>query len=105
MGNRLILKFGFLFFLIILVGLVSQRLGLNTQQTTSLCIFFASVFTTLLFWDFRVAIAFLGVAILLITHTVDLENLMRFASLEVILFLVGMMVLVGLLKEAGFLPG
>lgn len=32
----------------------------------------------------------------------DLENLMKFASLEVILFLVGMMVLVGLLKEAGF---
>jgi Na+/H+ antiporter NhaD/arsenite permease-like protein len=102
MGNRLILKFGFLFFLIILVGLVSQGLGLNTQQTISVCIFFASVFTTLLFWDFRVAIAFLGVAILLVTHTVDLENLMRFASLEVILFLVGMMILVGLLKEAGF---
>ncbi|MCX5703776.1 MAG: SLC13 family permease, partial [Candidatus Omnitrophica bacterium] len=101
MGNRLILKFGFLFFLIILVGLISQRLGLNAQQIIAVSIFFASVFATLLFWDFRVAIAFLGVAILLITHTVDLENLMRFASLEVILFLVGMMVLVGLLKEAG----
>jgi len=70
MGNRLVLKFGFLFFLIILVGLISQGLGLNTQQTISLCIFFASVFATLLFWDCRVAIAFLGLAILLITHTV-----------------------------------
>jgi len=49
-----------------------------------------------------VAISFLGVAILLVTKTIDLENLVRFASLEVILFLVGMMVLVGLLREVGF---
>ena len=47
------------------------------------------------------AISFLGVAILLVTKTIDLENLVRFASLEVILFLVGMMVLVGLLREVG----
>jgi len=102
MGNRLIPKFIFLFFLITLVGFISQKLGLNAQQIIALSIFSASVFATLLFWDFRVAIAFLGVAVLLITKTVDLENMVKFASLEVILFLVGMMVLVGLLKETGF---
>jgi len=102
MGNRLIPKFIFLFSLIILIGFISQKIGLNTQQIIALSIFSASVFATLLFWDFRVAIAFLGVAVLLITKTVDLENMVKFASLEVILFLVGMMVLVGLLKEAGF---
>ena len=102
MGNRLVLKFIFLFLLVILVGFISQRLGLNTQQITAVSIFSASVFATLLFWDLRVAIAFLGVAILLITKTVDLENMIKFASLEVILFLVGMMVLVGVLKEVGF---
>jgi Na+/H+ antiporter NhaD/arsenite permease-like protein len=102
MVNRLTLKFIFWFFLITLVAFASQKLGLNTQQITAVVIFFASVFATLLFWDFRVAIAFLGVGILLVTHTVDLESLMKFASLEVILFLVGMMVLVGLLKESGF---
>jgi len=102
MGNRLIPKFIFLFFLIALVVLSSQGIGLNYQQTIAVAIFSASVFATLLFWDFRVAVAFLGIAILLITKTVDLENMVRFASLEVILFLVGMMVLVGLLKEMGF---
>ena len=102
MANRLILKFIFLFSLVILVGFISQRIGLNAQQITAVSIFSASVFATLLFWDLRVAIAFLGVAILLITKTVDLENMIKFASLEVILFLVGMMVLVGLLKEVGF---
>jgi Na+/H+ antiporter NhaD/arsenite permease-like protein len=102
MGNRLIPKFIFLFFLIVFVGFISQRIGLNAQQITAVAIFSASVFATLLFWDFRVAIAFLGIAILLITKTVDLEHVVKFSSLEVILFLVGMMVLVGLLKEMGF---
>jgi len=101
MGNRLIPKFIFLFSLITLVGFISQKIGLNVQQITAVSIFSASVFATLLFWDFRVAIAFLGIAILLITKTVDLENIVKFASLEVILFLVGMMVLVGLLREVG----
>ena len=101
MGNKLIYKFIFLFSLIILVGFISFRIGLNSQQIIAISIFSASVFATLLFWDFRVAIAFLGIAILLITKTVDLENMVKFASLEVILFLVGMMVLVGLLKEVG----
>jgi len=102
MENRLILKFVFLPLLIILTGFIAQRIGLNIHQIIALSIFSASVFATLLFWDFRVAIAFLGIAILLITKTVDLENMVKFASLEVILFLVGMMVLVGLLKEGGF---
>lgn len=102
MNNRLTYKFIFWFALIILVGFISQRIGLNSRQIIALSIFSASVFATLLFWDFRVAIAFLGVAALLVTKTVDLENMVKFASLEVILFLVGMMVLVGLLKETGF---
>jgi len=102
MENRLIAKFIFLFFLIALVGFISQKLGLNFQQIIAVSIFCASVFATLLFWDVRVAIAFLGVAVLLATKTVDIENMVKFASLEVILFLVGMMVLVGLLKDSGF---
>jgi len=102
MENRLILRFVFLSLLIILTGFIAKTIGLNIHQIIALSIFSASVFATLLFWDFRVAIAFLGIATLLITKTVDLENMVKFASLEVILFLVGMMVLVGLLKEGGF---
>lgn len=76
--------------------------GLNAQQATAVSIFLASVLGTLFFWDFRLSFAFLGTSILLATKTIDLENLIKSASLEVILFLVGMMVLVGLLKEKGF---
>ncbi|MCM8795294.1 MAG: SLC13 family permease [Candidatus Omnitrophica bacterium] len=102
MGNRLVLKFIILLFLICLIGFISKTMGLNSPQIISLLIFFASVFATLFFWDFRVAIAFLGIGALLATKTVDLENLIKFSSLEVILFLVGMMLLVGLLKDSGF---
>jgi len=83
-------------------GLLSRILGLNAQQSISISIFLASVSGTLFFWDFRLGFVFLGTSLLLIFHTVDLENVIKFASLDVILFLVGMMVIVGLLKEAGF---
>jgi len=35
------------------------------------------------------------------TKTIDLEHVLEFSSLEVILFLVGMMVIIGLLKDSG----
>ncbi|MFH0739305.1 MAG: SLC13 family permease [Candidatus Omnitrophota bacterium] len=95
-------KFAILIAISLGLGFLSRNIGLNLQQATAISIFSASVFATLLFWDFRVAIAFIGISILLITRTVDVENMIKFASLEVILFLVGMMVLVGLLKETGF---
>lgn len=83
------------------LGLASRGIGLNGHQATAISIFSASILGTLFFWDFRLSFAFLGVSILLISRTIDLENLIRFSSLEIILFLVGMMVLIGLLKEAG----
>lgn len=84
------------------LGFFAGKIGLNAQQAMAISIFSASVLGTLLFWDFRLAFVFLGVSVLLITGTIDLEHLVRYASLEVILFLVGMMILVGLLKESGF---
>lgn len=65
-------------------------------------IFSASILGSLIFWSFRLSFAFIGTAVLLITKTIDLAHVIEFASLEVILFLVGMMVIVGLLKEEGF---
>ena len=55
-----------------------------------------------MFWRFRVAIAFIGIVLLLLTKTIDLEHTLEFMSLDVILFLIGMMVIVGLLRRSGF---
>lgn len=84
------------------LGFLTKNIGLSLHQAIAISIFFASILGTLFFWDFRLSFAFLGTSLLLITKTIDLPHIIEFASLEVILFLVGMMVLVGLLKDAGF---
>ncbi|MGC1955579.1 MAG: SLC13 family permease [Gammaproteobacteria bacterium] len=76
--------------------------GLNTQQTLSATVFLVIVLGTLLFWSFRLAIAFLGLPVLILTKTLDLECFRQQCALEVILFLIGMMVVVGGLRDLGF---
>lgn len=84
------------------LGFLGRASGLNAHQATAISIFSASILGTLFFWDFRLSFAFIGISILLITKTIDLQHVIEFASLDVILFLVGMMVLVGLMKDTGF---
>ncbi len=94
-----------LFTLIILstsLGIFAKIFGMDSHQALSISILSVSVLGTLFFWEFRLTFAFLGTSVLLFTRTIDLENMIKFSSLDVILFLVGMMILVGLLKDAGF---
>lgn len=95
-------RFALLIILSILSYFVGSRTGLSTHQALALSIFVVSICGTLFFWEFRLSFAFLGSSILVLTRTIDIENLIKFSSLEVILFLVGMMIIVGLMKEAGF---
>ncbi len=95
-------KFLILITLPFLLGALTKNIGMNSQQALAISIFAVSILGTLFFWDFRLSFGFLGVSVLLITKTIDIDNVIKFSSLEVILFLVGMMVLVGLMKEAGF---
>lgn len=84
------------------LGILTKNIGLNSQQALAISVFSASVLGTLFFWDFRLSFAFLGISVLLITKTIDIDNMVKSASLEVILFLIGMMVLIGLMKSTGF---
>jgi Na+/H+ antiporter NhaD/arsenite permease-like protein len=74
----------------------------DISQTLAATIFMALVVGTLMFWRFRVGIAFIGIVILLLTRTMDLKHAIEFMSLDVIVFLIGMMVVVALLRETGF---
>jgi len=87
---------------VIASGILLYYLLRDTRQTLAATIFLATVLGTLMFWRFRVAIAFLGIVILLLTRTIDLSHTIEFMSLDVILFLMGMMVIVGLLRQSGF---
>lgn len=95
-------KFLLLITLSLSLGFLSLRAGLNYHQATSIAVFSSSILGTLFFWEFRLTFAFLGTSILLITRTIDMDHVIKFSSLEVIFFLIGMMVLVGLMKDAGF---
>ncbi len=94
-------------FVIYLVVNIAIGFGLyfllhDMQQTLAGTIFLALVIGTLMFWRFRVAIAFIGIVVLLLTRTIDLQHTLEFMNLDVILFLVGMMIIVGLLRRSGF---
>ncbi len=84
------------------IGFGLYNLLQDTSQTIAATIFIALVIGTLMFWRFRVAIAFIGVVLLLLTKSIDLSTTIKFMNLDVIIFLVGMMVVVGLLRRSGF---
>jgi Na+/H+ antiporter NhaD/arsenite permease-like protein len=73
----------------------------NAIQVTAAAIFLSLVVGTLMFWRFKVAIAFVGVVILLLTRTIDLPSTLEFMNLDVIIFLIGMMVVAGFLRRSG----
>lgn len=75
---------------------------LTNQQATACSVFLAIILGTLFFWGFRLAIAFLGLAVLILTKAINVAGFVQSSSLEVILFLVGMMVIVGALRDLGF---
>ncbi|HUW19781.1 MAG TPA: SLC13 family permease [Sedimentisphaerales bacterium] len=85
----------------VLVGLLAYSVGLDRQQVISSSIFIVIIMATLLFWKFRLAIAFVGIGALMGTNVLTLPTFIRECKLDVILFLVGMMVTVGVLKELG----
>jgi len=87
---------------IIAIGIFLYYLLRNIQQTIAGTVFIALVIGTLMFWRFRVAIAFIGIVLLMVTKTIDLKHTIEFMSLDVILFLIGMMVIVGFLRRSGF---
>ncbi|MCG2704563.1 MAG: anion permease [Candidatus Omnitrophica bacterium] len=49
----------------------------------------------------RVSLVFVGSGILFLTRSVDLKTFIQYASFDVILFLIGMMIVIGAMKETG----
>jgi Na+/H+ antiporter NhaD/arsenite permease-like protein len=84
------------------IGLGGAAMGLTVQQSTATSVFLAIILGTLFFWNFRLAIAFLGIGVLIFTKSLDIDHFVKEASLPVILFLVGMMIIVGALRDLGF---
>jgi len=84
------------------LGLLGRWAGLEVHQCISGSVFFATILGTLLFWHLRLSIAFLGISVLILTRSLDIPTFVESTSLPVILFLAGMMIVVGALKDLGF---
>jgi Na+/H+ antiporter NhaD/arsenite permease-like protein len=94
---------GAVYLLIILaISVVSYSVGFSRPQIISLTIFFMVIFGTILFWQFRLPFALIGISLLLAFRLLDISHLIKFAGLDIILFLIGMMILVGYLEENHF---
>ncbi len=100
-----LIKIGFMAGITAFLGWGAHRAGLAPQvpSVVAVCTFVAVICTTLFFWTHRVAVAFIGVAVLVATRSMTLQGLLRATELDIILFLIGMMVIVGALKDLGFL--
>ena len=84
-------------------GGLEAGLATNVTQALTLAVFSAVITTTLLFWERRVGVAFIGVALLVGCKAMTLRQMLTGTELDIILFLVGMMIIVGVLKDLGFL--
>ena len=89
-----------------LVGWLTARMGSaalpgTTNQVIAVVTFIVIILATLLFWELRLAVAFIGLSVMLAANVTTLPEMMEKAELHIILFLVGMMTLVGVLKDLG----
>ena len=99
------------FFLLVLgtfAALLALRLvhvNFNGAQLASILVFSTFIYGTLLFGDFRLAFAFGGIAVLLGTNLLTVQQFTESANLRVIIFLVGMFLVIGYLEENQFFEG
>jgi len=87
---------------LVVTGFLLSFCKFTTPQIISTLVFLTVICGTLFYWQFRLTFAFGGIAILLATNLLDVPHVIEFAGLDIILFLVGMMTLIGYLEEKHF---
>lgn len=78
------------------------HIGLSQAQTMAVAGFSAILYGAIFFWKYRLAFASFGIAFLLVAGLLDVPHLIEFAGLDIILFLVAMMTIIGFLEERHF---
>jgi len=91
------------FFGLLGVGLaLCAGASLTGKQILAVTIFASFILGTLFYWQFRLAFALLGISLLLATQVLDIPHLIEFANVDIILFLIAMMIVIGFLEERKF---
>lgn len=92
----------FYFFGIAATVFASSFLELSVKQLASVAGFSAIFFGAIFFWQSRLTFAFFGISFLLAAGLINTQNLVEFAGLDIVLFLISMMIVVGYLEEKCF---
>jgi len=80
----------------------SMFMGLSLQMSFAISITSLVILTTLLMWKYRLAASVSGLAILFLTGLLPFKLFLKYAHLDIILFLLGMMTIVGYLEENNY---
>ena len=88
--------------IVVLVSILAWSAGFARDQVISVAALAVFIAGSLLFWPFRNAFALAGLSLLLFAGVIDIKFLVAHSNLEVILFIIGMMIVVGFLEERGF---
>ncbi|MCL6480908.1 MAG: hypothetical protein K6U02_04205 [Firmicutes bacterium] len=76
--------------------------GFTPKQLVAVGVFSCMILATLLFWTYRLAFAFLALCVMLGAGLLDIPHFIEFAQIDIIMFLVAMMTVVGFLEERRF---
>ena len=87
---------------VLLTPVLLAQLGLSARQTLAVGGFCVVLYGAIFFWTYRLAFACLGIALLLSAGLLDVPHLVEFAGLDIILFLIAMMTIIGFLEEKHF---
>lgn len=99
------LQFAGMFFAALFTGWLTSRLGapagVALRQVAAVSVFTLIICATLMFEERRLGVAFVGISALLALKVISLSDFVQSTELHIILLLVGMMTLVGALKDMG----
>ncbi|MCL7387270.1 MAG: hypothetical protein LZ159_00975 [Thaumarchaeota archaeon] len=87
---------------VLLAGIFFSAFGMSSAQIISLVVFSGIIVGVLFYWRMRLAFALAGLSILFVTGVMDLSHFIEFAGLDIIVFLIGMMIVIGFLEERRF---
>ncbi|MBI4354475.1 MAG: hypothetical protein HY595_04490 [Candidatus Omnitrophica bacterium] len=87
---------------VLLTPVLFAQMGLSLPQTLALGGFCVVLYGAIFFWQYRLAFACFGISLLMVTGLLDVPHLIEFAGLDIILFLIAMMTVIGFLEEKHF---
>lgn len=99
------IQFAGMFLAALCTGWLTSRLGapaeIAVRQIAAVVVFTLIICATLMFEERRLGVAFVGISALLALKVISLSDFVKSTELHIILLLVGMMTLVGVLKDMG----